>query len=85
MMCLQFNSVQSLPSSRFAADPDLMDLTSELAPMRQDDAESDFYRLIVEGSLLWALQNGGSKRSWRYLVAPVQVRQIGRCMIITAG
>ena len=84
-MCPQFNSVQSVPSSRFAFDSDLMDLTSELAPMRQDDAESDFYRLIVDGSLLWALKNCGSKRSWRYLVAPVHVRQIGSCMIITAS
>ena len=85
MAYVKCNSVQSVPSSRFAADPDLMDLTSELAPMRQDDAESDFYRLIVDGSLLWALRNCGSRRSWRYLAAPVHVRQIGRCFVITAG
>ena len=83
-MCTQFNSVQSVPSSMFVFEPDLIDLTSQLCPTRQDNFESDFFRLIIDARLLWALQRMRSGRSWRYLVDPVQVRQIGSCLIITA-
>ena len=83
-MCKEFNSVQSQPSSMFVFEPDLVDLTSQLCPMYSDDFKSDFYRLIIDARLLWVLQRMRSGRSWRYLEDPVQVRQVGSCLIVTA-
>jgi len=62
----------------------LFSLISVLCAPRQQRADPNLCRLIVDARLAWSRASADGERAWLYLPEAVRARRVAGCLILTA-
>ena len=73
-----------LSANRHLRQLHLFSLIARLCAPRRSPAASDVRRVIVDSRLNWSIEQIDGQRSWLYLDAPAQVREVAGCLVLTA-